>query len=86
MAVTERGGCYLREIVVIGKVLRKAGIYCLKNGGVLLLNFISRRRNKTSAANSNINEHEVKIYLRHGLEKERDYHSRRYLICVLEME
>jgi len=69
MAVTERGGCYLREIVVIGK-LRKAGIYCLKNGGVLLLNFISQRRNKTSATNSNINEHEVKIYLRYNLERE----------------
>lgn len=84
MAVTERGGCYLREIVVIGKVLRKAGIYCLKNGGVLLLNFISRRRNKTPAANSNVNE-QVKIYLRYDLERERerDYHGRQYLIHVL---
>jgi len=81
MAVIERGGCYLREIVVIGKVRRKTGIYCLKNGGVLLLNFISRRRNKTSAANSNINEHEVKIYLRYDLE--RDCHGRQYLIRIL---
>lgn len=72
MTVTERGDCYPREIVVIGKMLRKVGIYCLKNSGVLLLNFISRRRNKTPATNSNINEHEVKIYLRYNLERERE--------------
>lgn len=52
IAVTPRD-CYLGEIVVIGKVLRKAS----ELSRVLLLNFISRRRNKTPAANSNVNEH-----------------------------
>lgn len=74
IAVTARD-CYLGEIVVIGKVLRKAR----ELSRVLLLNFISRRRNKTPAANSNVNEHGSenisKIHL-----SERDSRAREYLI------